>query len=183
MVSQTWVLLMERNNGKPGLRILMTRKMLLLSELKLDLLTDHGFRLTPKLLLTRVKNSRTHHLQPLSQNMLKELREAKLLLTEETVSQIWVLFTEKSNGRDGLKTLTTKKIRPLLEPKLDPHTDHGSKLRLLHTKVKSSSNLLQLLLCQMMHPWDQDLLLLEETDSQIWALFTVKKDGKTGLKT
>jgi hypothetical protein len=35
----------------------------------------------------------------------------------------------------------------------------------------------------MMHPWDQDLLLLEETDSQIWALFTVKKDGKTGLKT
>jgi len=57
--------------------------------------------------------------------MLKVSREARPLLTEETDNLTWVSLTEKSNGRTGLRTSTTKKMLLPLRLKPDPHTDPG----------------------------------------------------------
>lgn len=71
---------------------------------------------------------------------------------------------ERSNGRLGLRILTTKKMLQLSELKLDLLTDHGFRLKLLHTRVKNSSNHHLLLLSPTMPPWDQEPLLEEETE-------------------
>lgn len=74
--------------------------MLLPSKLRLDFHTlQPSFKLRPH--HTRVKSSVSPH-QLLLQ--LLELRDHRLLLTEEMDKEIWELFTEKRDGKHGLKT-------------------------------------------------------------------------------
>lgn len=107
---EIWVLSMERNNGRHGLKILTTKKMPLPSRLRLDLHTCLPFRW--RLPHTPEKNSRTLHPQLLSQSSLKVSREARPLLTEEMDNLTWVSLMEKSSGRHGLRTSTIRKMPP-----------------------------------------------------------------------
>ena len=113
-----------RRNIKPGLKTLTTKLMLLPSRLRLDHHTDLLF-CKPRLPHTRVRSSRTLLPPSQSQSMLKESNPDRPLSTEETVRLIWESPMVRSNGRLGLKTSTTRRIRLLSELKPDLLTDHG----------------------------------------------------------
>jgi hypothetical protein len=108
-----------------------------------------------------------------------------LLLLEETVPPMPESSTEKRTGKDGLKILTTKKMPPLLKLKLDYHTHLLSlNLMLLLTRVKNSRtpHLLPQFQNTELESSQDKLPLTEETVLLIWALSTVRKTGKHGLK-